>query len=318
MSVTSLWYQKYKPDDLTEFVWRDSSLRDKVLSWVDNHSSMPHLILEGPPGTGKTTLAELIVKQLGLNDFDYLFLCTNKHSGVDSIKENVTEFCELIGWNDIKIVIIDEADGLSIPAQDKLRGVINEYGDDVRCIFTCNKVNAISSALKSRARVYKLHTLDIGTFTSKLMEIVEKESISISSNEDEQAFTQLIDDSFPDLRKAIDLLQDSSINVGDGTYSFRYDKVNGSISNTVESAIRESLSNGSIQKLRDTITGMPRSTQEEIYTFLYENSSDLFHGPDIEQTAIVLIANYLKDHDTVAFPEINLAALFCELITLQK
>lgn len=318
MAETALWYKKYKPDDLSGFVWCNERLRDKVFEWVSDPTSMPHLILEGPPGTGKTTLAELIIKNLKLDSLDYLFLSTNKHSGVDSIKENITEFCELLGWGDIRIVVIDEADGLSHGAQNKLKAVINDHGDDVRFIFTCNRVNALSSALKSRARVYSLNTLDYETFGDKIGDILAEERIGIKSDEDDKALAKLIDDTFPDLRKAIDLLQDSCSPSEEGGLIFSYKGDQNNIEKSWEDVVRDCLSTGTIQNLRDTITGMPKTEQEEIYKFLYENSSVLFKNKENEQLAIVLIASYLKDHDNVAFSEINLTALFCELIQLTE
>lgn len=315
MTETALWYKKHKPDDLSGFVWCNEQLRDKVLEWIENPSSMPHIILEGPPGTGKTTLSELIIGHLKLDALDYLFLSTNKHSGVDSIKENITEFCELLGWSDIRVVVIDEADGLSGPAQDKLRAVINDHGDNVRFIFTCNKIGSLTSALKSRARVYSVNTLNFKTFGDKIADILAEEKIEIKSDD---ALVRLINDTFPDLRKAIDLLQDSCSPKEGGGYTFSYVGNQGNTGKSWEIAVRECLIGGGIRTLRDIITGMPKSEQEEVYKFLYENSNELFGSQEMEQMAIVLIANYLKDHDKVAFPEINMLAMFCELIELTK
>jgi replication factor C small subunit len=217
MSDNALWYEKYRPQSLDEYVWFSAEAKKRLTDWLRDPSNMPHLILEGPYGTGKTTLAMLVAKELSLDRSDYLFIDTNKHSGVEAIREDVTNFCELGGWSGLKVVVIDEADGLSLPAQEKLRTVINNYGDYVRFIFTCNKIRGINDGLKSRSRVFTVKELDKDEFAMRLVSILlaEKGTDEIT-DEEIQATTDIVEEHHPDMRKAILTLQ---CNFADGQLS---------------------------------------------------------------------------------------------------
>ncbi len=135
MAETALWYEKYRPTTLDDYVWVSDEIKSRFTFWLSDPNKLPHLILEGPPGTGKTTLA-LVIGRAIVESNELLYINTNKHSGVDAIRETVTNFCETAGFDGLKMVLIDEADGLSVAAQDKLRGVINDYGDYCTITFT--------------------------------------------------------------------------------------------------------------------------------------------------------------------------------------
>jgi DNA polymerase III delta prime subunit len=254
----------------------------------------------------------LIISRSIVESGELLYINTNKHSGVDAIRETVTNFCEIAGFGGIKMVLIDEADGLSIAAQDKLRGVINDYGDYVRFIFTCNKIRALSDALKSRARVFEVKELDENQFINRLVFICKEEGVSLTGSGPE-IIEQIHDQTYPDLRRAIDLLQDCA--QGEGLVPPAQSL--GVAPEWIESVVDIILNKGTPKTVRETVASMRKDEIEEGYRYIYEHSEKLFDAPDKEQVAMVLVKNTIIYHSTVAFPDILFAGLLNELVQLQ-
>ena len=316
MSEFELWYQKHRPKTFDDYVWSGEGLKKEVTDWLRDPVHMPHIILEGPYGTGKTTLALLIVDGLSLEPSDWLYIDTNKHGGVDSIRDDVTNFCELGGWSGIKVVIIDEADGLSLDAQEKLRSVFNAYGGYVRFIFTCNKIRAINDGLKSRSVVVSIKQMDEEDFAVRLIDILTAEKIELP-DEDVliSGIEQIVKAHYPDMRKAIGTLQRCCI-------SGKFD-INAIVGNVLapawESSLIDTIMKGAPpSEIREITTSLNRNEFEDAYRFLYENATDMFDGEAKQMVAIIQIADALYRHANVSFPDINLAALLIELVKLQQ
>ena len=312
MSEFALWYEKYRPRTLDDYVWVAEDIKSRVTFWMADPEKLPHLVLAGPPGTGKTTLALIIGR--GVAEDDLLYINTNKHSGVDAIRDTVTNFCEAGGFGGLKVVLIDEADGLSIQAQDKLRGVINDYGDFVRFIFTANKIRALSDAIKSRARVFEVKALDEDQFLQRLIDIAEAEGVNVAQDANTMVVGDIFTSTYPDLRRAIDTLQDC---YRDGAL-VPLSEASGGAPEWTEGVVDIILNRGTPGTVRELVTALRKDELGEVYRFLYENIDRLFDDTKDQRMGIIIVTDYLKVHGTVAFPDINLAGCLNRLVQLHE
>lgn len=299
-----MWYDKHRPTSLDDYVWMDTSIRDKLLEWIDKPLSCPNLILSGPTGTGKTTLAVLIRDTLGLGmECKFVAASMPGTNGIDMMRE-VVDFCEVGGFGGLKMVILDEADRLSRDAQQALRNLIDRYQEDVRFILTCNYLDKIIEPLQQgRMWVIEVAALDIDRFADRIVAIAEAEQVDLGEGE---VLAEIIDRSYPNMRRAISDLQ---YQTRDGKLSDARQKVAAEWENSLLEAFRaEPFSLG---VAREVIAGMSPADIEYAYRLLYEQSGVLF-GPN-ETTAIPIIAEYLFRNSMAGLPDITLCACLVRL-----
>lgn len=134
--MRDLWVEKYRPDTTQGYVFRDQAQKDQVQEWIDS-GAIPHLLFSGVQGAGKTTLAKLLINELGTHDFDVKMINASSNNGVDYIRDSVEAFATVMPYGDFKYIILDEADYLSPSAQAALRGVMEKYSSSLRFILTC-------------------------------------------------------------------------------------------------------------------------------------------------------------------------------------
>jgi DNA polymerase III delta prime subunit len=315
MNEFELWYEKYRPRNLDDYVWVSGEFKQRVMQWVQEPGKLPHLILAGSPGTGKTTLATILSNTVTEDpECDILYINTNRSSGVAAIREDVTNFCTSGGFGGLKVVLIDEADGLSIPAQDKLRAVINDYGSFVRFIFTCNKIRSMSEALKSRARVVEVAELDVDEFISRLEYILDQEKVTYEPT----VIGKIVEATFPDLRKAIDTLQDCVTFNNDQCVLSNYSDIE-SVAPEWQEGVSAAIVNGAtVATMRELTSSLKVNEVVDVYQYITEYSGKMFEDQAKEMASIVIVKNNLIHHDTVAFPQILLLGCLIELMQLQN
>jgi replication factor C small subunit len=302
--MKELWVEKYRPTKLEEYVWRDESQRKQVVTWV-KEKSIPHLLLSGSPGIGKTTMAKMLVNEIGIEDADVLEVNASRETGIDFIRDRIITFVSMIPWGPFKVVLLDEADRLSPNAQDSLKGVIEEYSSFARFILTCNTPNRIAPALHSRCQHFYFTKLDQTEFTARAATILVEETVDF----DLETLDLYVSSTYPDLRKCINLLQQNvsedgklrSPNKEDvGTLEWKFEMV-------------ELFKKGDIRGGRKLLCGKIQADDiVEVYRWLYENLS--IFGDDANQDkAIGIIKQGIVDHGVVIDPEINLAATLVRL-----
>ena len=194
----SLWVEKYRPNVLDHYVGNDHL--KGIMSKYLEQNDIQNLIFYGPAGTGKTTLAKLLVKNL---DCDYLYINASDERGIETIRDKVSGFASTMSFKPLKVVILDEADFLTIQAQASLRNVIETYSKSTRFILTCNYVERIIDPLQSRCQVLKIVPPSKADIARHINDVLTKEVVSSETND----LVTLINQYYPDVRKMLNVCQ---------------------------------------------------------------------------------------------------------------
>ena len=195
-----LFVEKYRPRYLDDFVG-DNTVRTKIQEYL-NTGKLQNLLLFGPAGTGKTSLAKLIVGQLGA---DHLYINASDERGIDTIRDKIIPFASSIGFNGLKVVILDESDYLTAQAQATLRNVMESFSNSCRFILTCNYLDRIISPLQSRCMAFGITPPSKKEVGQHILQICESEGINYTKED----LGQVIITHYPDIRKILNTLQGS-------------------------------------------------------------------------------------------------------------
>ena len=304
--MKELWVEKYRPKSIDGYVFRDAHQRKQVETWIKD-KSIPHLLLSGSAGIGKTTLAKILIHELGIEDYDVLEINASRTNSVDDVRDKITNFVQMIPFGPFKVVLLDEADYLSPNAQAALRGVMEEYHATSRFVLTCNYPNRIIPALHSRCQGFHVEKTDQTEFTARAATILVEENVEF----DLDTLDAYVKVTYPDLRKCIQLLQQNAQegqlippNKGDaGAADWKFD-------------MAELFKAGKILEARKLLCGKLRAEEmEEVFVWLY-NNLEIFGSEENQFKAILIIKQGLVDHTLIVDPEINLSATLVRLARL--
>jgi replication factor C small subunit len=301
--MKDLWVEKYRPKTVEGYVFRDEHQKAQIQQWIKD-GSIPHLLLSGNAGIGKTTLAKILFNELEVQEYDILEINASRTNSVDDVRDKIVNFVQMIPFGDFKVVLLDEADYLSPNAQAALRGVMEEYHTTARFILTCNYPNKIIPAIHSRCQGFHIAKVDQTEFTARMATILMEENIVF----DLDTLDTFVKATYPDLRKCINMVQMNSM---DKVLHTPEKGDSGGADYKIEMV--ELFKKGKIQEARKLVCGQARPEEmEEIYRWLYDNV-DIFGDEAKQDKAVLVIKQGLVDHTLVIDPEINLSATLIRL-----
>jgi len=295
-----LWVEKYRPQVLEEYVGNEI-IKNKIADYL-KQGSIQNLLFHGVAGTGKTTLAKLITKNLNC---DLLYINASDERGIDTIRDKIIPFASTMGFNDVKIVILDEADYITPQAQATLRNTIEACSATTRFIFTCNYLERIISPLQSRCQTFEITPPSKLNIVKHLKDIIDGENIKVKAND----LAIVVNNFYPDIRKIINTIQGSIID-----NQIKID--NDSLKNTqlgglvVDALIRKA----KLSEIRQILADSGSREFDDLFKYIYDKSSTLFG--DKEGEAILIIAKYQYEYTFVLEKEICIAAMLNKLRNL--
>jgi replication factor C small subunit len=302
-----LWVERYRPKTTADYVFVDARQKQQVESWIEN-KSIPHLLLSGDPGTGKTTLAKILINELGVEDYDVLEINASRENGVGIVRTQINTFAQTMPFGKFKVILLDEADYTSAEFQAALRNDMEAYADTVRFILTCNYEHKIIPALRE-SRCHKFHIAkpDKTEFTARVATVLVSEGIDF----DLDTLDSYVRVSYPDLRKCLNQVQ-----VNSSTGKLLPAQAQGNSEHELLLEATQLFKAGKIlegrQQLMQYISLYPTRI-EDTYKWLYDNL-DLWGTTQAKRDAsIIIIRNGLATLPLVGIPEISLAASLSEL-----
>ena len=303
----SLFVEKYRPVNIDNYVGNES-IKNTVKKYI-SQNDIQNLLFYGPAGTGKTTLAKLIVKNI---DCDYLYINASDERGIETIRDKVAGFASTASFKSIKVVILDEADFLTIMAQASLRNVIETFSRSTRFILTCNYVERIIDPIQSRCQTLKIVPPSKEDIIEHLVKILTKENISFDSPD----VISVVNSNYPDVRKMLNIIQMSTVDGGQNDLYLRIDKdviVSSNYMNKVLDELKKARPDW--KSIRQIIINANVSDFEVFYRFLYDNASKYLDGK--EGMVAIYINEYSYQANFRIDKEINIMALISKLIELK-
>ena len=307
--MQQLWVEKYRPDSVDGYVFVDQSQREQVESWIRDRS-IPHLMLSGSAGTGKTTLAKLLIKQLGVDEYDVMYANGSKEARKVEWVDRLISFCQTMPYGQFKVVLIDEADYMNPNSvQPALRNLMEDYSQTVRFILTCNYPHKIIAPIHSRCQGFHIAKTDHTEFTARAATVLVSEGVEF----DLDVLDSYVKATYPDLRKCLNLLQPNS-QTGRLLPPSSADKS----ARDWKLECVDLFKKGRVREARTLLcqSSTPEEA-EDIFRWMYDNLELWGSTPEQQDQAIVIIRNGLVSNNAVADVEINLSATLIELSQIQ-
>jgi DNA polymerase III delta prime subunit len=302
MTDNTLWVEKYRPDTLENYIGNDN-LKAKLEQFIKNQD-IPHLLFCGTAGTGKTTAAKILVKNI---ECDYLFINASDENSVDTIRTKIKNFAATMSFKPMKIIVLDEADFITPQAQAALRNLMEVFSKNTRFILTCNYVERIIDPLISRSQVFKLTPPSKKEVAVHVMKILDTENVSYEKG----TLAALVTSYYPDIRR---ILNNSQLQVIDGKLQINVDEI---IAGDYKLQVLDMLASN--LPLKDKVNGVRQIVADsnvkdftELYRVLFDKVQD--YAPTKVPQSILAIAEGQYRDSFVVDKEINFVATLYNIL----
>ncbi len=301
----SLWVEKYRPLELENYIGNEH-LKSKVRVYLES-GDMPHLLLFGRAGTGKTTLAKMLVNSI---DCDYLYINASDENNVETVRTKVKNFASTIGFKDMKIIILDECDYITPNAQAALRNLMETFSKHCRFILTCNFVERVIDPIQSRCQSFQIIPPDRKDVALHLSQILKNENITFKNSD----IATIVNGGYPDIRRVINATQRQVVDeklVIDKQSMFENDyKI------TLVEILKNENKRESFKKIRKLLADSKVTDFSDGFRLLYDTLDDWAVGHTAE--VILTLAEGQRDDIVVVDKEINFMATMVKILTIIK
>ena len=301
----TLWVEKYRPTILDNYIGNEH-LKDKVSVYLES-GDLPHLLLYGKAGTGKTTLAKLLVKNI---ECDYMYINSSDENNVDTVRTKVKNFASTIGFKDMKIIILDECDYITPNAQAALRNLMETFSKHCRFILTCNFVERIIDPIQSRCQTFQVIPPSRAEVAKHTHDILISENVTHEMDD----LKVLIDSGYPDIRR---IINSSQRNVVKGKLKL---DTNSILQNDYKLKLLKILKTQNkktaFKDIRQLLADNKITDFSDLFRLLYDDVDDWGKGHVAE--CILILARYELSDSQVVDKEINAMAMLIELLGVIK
>lgn len=302
----ALWVEKYRPKTLKDYIFQDS-LQEKTIKKMIEDKSIPHLLFSGIQGSGKTSIALILINELNVDPSDVLIINASDENKAEIIRDKIKSFISTYPFGDFKVVLLEEGDYITPLGQGIMRRMMEEYSNSARFLLTCNYENKVIPALRSRFQHFRFKASDKDDITELAAKILLNEDVKF----DLDVLDKFVSTYYPDIRKTINSLQQYSI---DGQLHLPHSS--SEESGDYRFLILELLNQDKWAEIRDVICANVAGEEwDELYTFLYQNlnKSKKFKDTTKWGMGIITIADYMHHHALSSDPALNASAMFIKL-----
>ena len=298
----SLWVEKYRPKDLSTYVGNEH-LKEKVKVYLESED-VPHLLLFGKAGTGKTTLAKIVVNNI---DCDYMYINASDENKVDDVRNKIKTFASSVGFKSLKVIILDECDYLTPNAQAALRNLMETFSKHCRFILTCNYVERIIDPIQSRCQSYKVVPPSKKEVAQQLVHILKEENCTFELDD----IALIVTAGYPDIRRVINSAQRQIV---DNKLKIDTSSI---IQNDYKVKLIELLASRSkLNDIRQLIADNSITDYSELFRLLYDEVDNYGNGKQAE--CIMNIAEAQFQDVNVVDKEINFMSLIIRIMRILK
>ena len=306
----TLWVEKYRPDLLESYIGNEH-LKSKIKLYLES-GDLPHLLLYGRAGTGKTTLAKLLVNNI---DCDHLYINASDENSVDTVRNKVRNFASTIGFKDMKVIILDECDYITPNAQAALRNLMETFSKHTRFILTCNYVERIIDPIQSRCQPFQIVPPSRKEVAVHLNSILKEETVTFEMDD----VATLVNGGYPDIRRVINFAQRQVV---DGKLSIDQNNLvavdlNVNVfSSQIINVLKTQSKKDAFVTIRKMLADNQISDFADLFRLLYDEVDDYGKGHIAE--CILTVAKYQLSDAQVVDKEINAMAMLIELLGVIK